>query len=218
MLNFIKCLFFIYWNKCIFSLFCYCCSKSCCGPHRMNLSTSVYSSTFLIVSICSPFPEVCDERCRGCSAFAQSRLQEPGNELLPSFSTRESHTQLIAGRSDTYSSFSFAWGQLWGVFYTSSPSFPHRIELWTHSGSWLDDTACLSFFVLPPPLLIMIQESPDNQLDLNPGLSYVLGIAIQDHCWLFQPCIPDISYVHSVWCIIYWWMFYSMDDFWIHIH
>ena len=39
---------------------------------------------------------------------------------LPSFSTRESHTQLIAGRSAIYSSFSFAWGQLWGAFYTSS--------------------------------------------------------------------------------------------------
>ena len=80
-LNFIKCLSFIYWDKCIFSLlFCYCCSRSCCGPYQMNISTLVYSSTFLIASTCSPFPEDCDKRCRGCSACAQSRLQGPGNE------------------------------------------------------------------------------------------------------------------------------------------
>ena len=112
MLNFIKRLSFTYWDKCIFSLlFCYCCSRSFCGPYQMNLSTSVYSSTFLIASTCSPFPEDCDKRCRGCSACAQSKLQGPGNEPhLPSFSTRGSHTQLIAGRSDIYSSFSFGWG------------------------------------------------------------------------------------------------------------
>lgn len=131
MLNFIKCLSFIYWNKCIFSLlFCYCCSKSCCGPHRMNLSTSVYSSTFLIVSICSPFPEVCDERCRGCSAFAQSRLQGPGNEphYLLSPLGRATLNWLLAGLIFILASPLHEGNS--EVRFIPLPSFPHRIELW----------------------------------------------------------------------------------------
>lgn len=131
MLNFIKCLSFIYWDKCTFSLlFCYCCSRSCCGPHQMNLSTSVYSSICLIASTCSRFPEDCDERCRGCSACAQSRLQGPGNEPHYPLSPLGTATLnwLLAGL----------------VFIPASPlhegnsevcliplaSFPHRVDLW----------------------------------------------------------------------------------------
>ena len=160
MLNFIKCLSFIYWDKCIFSLlFCYCSSRTCCGPHQMNLSTSVYSSICLIASTCSPFPEDCDERCRGCSACAQSWLQGPGSE------PHHPHSPLGTATLN--------WS-LAGLVFIPAPCmrvtlrcvlyhllrFPIGLTSGSHSGSWLDDIACLPFFVLPPPPLIMIQEYP----------------------------------------------------------
>lgn len=161
MLNFIKCLSFIYWDKCTFSLlFCYCCSRSCCGPHQMNLSTSVYSSICLIASTCSRFPEDCDERCRGCSACAQSRLQGPGNE--PHYP--------LSPQGQPHSTD--CW-QVWYLFQLllcmrvtlrcvlyHLLRFPIGLTSGSHTGSWLDDIACLPFFVLPPPPLIMIQEYP----------------------------------------------------------